>query len=333
MSISYGEAKRILRKYVGNAGSCNPQDLDIFVKKVLQYIMYSGQHGSERKFCFCAVNGCFTLPYELDVPLKVTIDKEAGQVWNRWYEFRTGFDGSRCYEAADALFEEPNHYPTVYDLPSCGARVGVMGTSCESPDAHVIVYGLDTTGREVFTFHKDQRIKGEYLSIKKGVVSTSNVVFGKITEVSKTETVGYVNALWISENGESRGFLADYSPLETSPEYRRVRITGHPCKPFHKITVLGRIRLKDKYADDERIPFDNYMVLDLAGQFVNSSTNDDPQGASLKDQQVVTLIEREGVYKRVNTGNPFDVYVPLSPGGIPKLQGRARRGHRRRGRI
>lgn len=319
MAITYGEAKKLLRKYAGNAGSCDPKDLDIFVKKTLQYMLYSGEHGCERKFCFHATNGCFTLPYELETPLKVKIDGEVGSVWNRWFEYQSGLNLRDSWEAPDALLEEPNLYATVYDLPSCGARVGVLATQPEDAAAHVIIKGFDTTGREVFTYHNGERVVGEYLTVSPGRVTTSNVVFGKITAVTKSITRGYVNLLWVSEDHSRRGFLADYSPYETQPEYRRVRIVTSPCKGHHKVSVIGRIRLKDYYADDDKIPFDNYMALDIAGQFVNSNTNNDLQAAQLKDSQLTTLIERESNYKKVNTGNPIDIYRPLSLGAIRPL--------------
>lgn len=322
--ITYGEAKKQLRKYANTAGSCNPEDLDLFVRKVLQYLLFSGEHGNERKFCFHAENGCLTLPQELETPLKVRIDGVVGQVWSRWFEYHSGVDLDKCDDVNRAMYEEPNRFPTVYDLPEQGAYIGALGTCNEAEDSHIIVKGLDTTGRTVYTVHKGEKIVGEYLSIKKGKLQTGSVLFGKITEVSKSKTNGYVNLLWVSSDKLNRGFLADYDPYETKPEYRRFKFVS-PCKGVRKVSVIGRIKLKNYYADEDKIPFDNYLALDFAGQYINSNTNNDLQVAIAKDQQVQQLIEREGNYKKVNTGIPMDVMVAKSPGSIFRLHRSTRR--------
>jgi len=82
--ITYGEAKRFLSPYAGNAGiGASSSGVDFFVKQVLDYLLISGQHGNLRTFCFTTNKGCITLPYELEVPLKVKIDSEVGTGRNK----------------------------------------------------------------------------------------------------------------------------------------------------------------------------------------------------------------------------------------------------------
>lgn len=318
MHITYGEAKKILSPYASVAGSCDPQKIELFVMEVMQYLLYSGETGSLRKFTFHAKNGCFTLPYELEVPLKVKVGEQVGQVWSKWFEYHSDLNMGECSPAQTALYEEANTFPTVYDLPSCGAKVAALATCIESPDAHVIVKGLDMTGREVYTVHKGEKIHGEYLSLQKGKANTTNVLFGVITEISKSKTNGYVNLLWVNENLTQRGFLADYDPYEQNPGYRKVRILI-PCPSLTKVSVLGRIRLKRYYADEDRIPFDNIRALTLAAQAVNSERNNQNDTAKYKNDQLQVTITNEATYKNVNTGIPIDTFRPTSMGSIPKL--------------
>lgn len=113
--IKYGTAKEILSKYLGIGGRCpTAEGVDLFVKQVLQYLIYNGVYGNERKFIFHAERGCFTLPRELEVPLKIRIDGAIGSVWNRWFEYHSGNDfiDSECL-ANDSILEEPNQYPSL----------------------------------------------------------------------------------------------------------------------------------------------------------------------------------------------------------------------------
>lgn len=326
--ITYKEAKQILSKYQGVAGTC-PDDAktELFVKQVLQYLLLKGTYGNERKFCFHAQNGCITLPKELETPLKMKIDGAVGSVWNRWFEYHSGNTLDDGCLAQESLLTQPNRFPTVYDPPSCGSFIGVVGNCEESADAHVIVKGEDSTGRTIYTSHKGEQIVGAYLSIKKNVITTSCVKFAKITEVSKSVTKGYVTLVSLQEDGLSRMFLSDYEPYETNPSYQRARIISQPCPSICAVSVLGRIRLKDHYSDSDVIPFDNIFLLDVAGQTIQSMYNTDVASAVTRDQFAEKLIETEGNYKKVNNGQPVEIFQPLSAG---RIMGSRRAGRLRR---
>lgn len=322
MPITYGRAKEILARYVATGGVCPTNPLvDNFVREVLDYMLVSGHFGSEHKFCFCAQNGCITLPYELETPLKIKIDGQVGSVWDRWFEFHQTKYLENCIPASNALEEDPNYYPTVYDVPHGGARVGVMGTVNEAEDAHVIVKGIDLTGREIITDHQGNQIIGEYLSIKCGTIRYTNASFSKITGIFKTKTVGYTTLYWVHPGNNLKGFLSDYSPLEELPQYRRFKLTS-ACwrgEPIVKVSILGKIRLKPYYADNDIIPFDNTYTLNLAGQAVNANYNTAPDLAIAKDKQLTEIIGRENEHKKIENGQPIEFYHPTSAGAIRNI--------------
>lgn len=328
--LTYGQVKAVLAKYAGTAGKCSTSNIDLFVKMVLQYLLLHGTYGNERKFTFHAERGVITLPKELETPLKIKFDGVVGSVWDRWFEYHSGNLLDVDCIRSDAILEEPNLFPTVYDIPSCGAYPAVMGTCKEADDAHVVIKGTDPTGREIYSVHKGEHVTGVYLSIKKGILQSSSILFGKITSVYKTETNGYVNLVGLlDDSGCNRKFLADYAPYETAPGYRRIRVVIPDCPPVCKVSVLGRIRLKDRYADDDVVPFDNLYLIQTAGQTVNSMANDDIQVGLEKDKYVKGLIETEGQYKKINNGQTFEINKVLSGGSI-KNAGRARRVYRSR---
>lgn len=319
MPITYGDARTTLARYAGRGGKCaSGRETDLFVKKVLQHMLFKGSYGNLRKFCFCSHKGCITIPYELETPLKVKIGNRVGTVWDKWFEYYNIGEMEMCVPCSEAMYEEPNRFPTVYDPPS-GSRIGALATACEDADAHIIVQGKDPTGREVITNHEGTQITGEYLRIVKGQLRYTQVAFGTVTGIQKTKTNGYVQLFWVNPDTNIKGFLADYAPGEELPSYRRYKLTNQYCNSTVQVSVLGRIRLKDNYADNDIIPFENLYALELAGQSINANFNNDPEMAKAKDSFLQDSIISEGEYKRVQNGQPVDIMYMTSAGAVRNI--------------
>jgi hypothetical protein len=284
-------------------------------------MLFSGQHGNLRTFSFCAQKGCITIPYELEVPIKIRIGDRVGTVWDKWFDYHSSKDMYDCMPADKAIVEDPNYYPTVYDIPfAAGARIGALATCQEDADSYIIVQGLDATGREIITTnYKGEQIVGEYLRLTKGQLKYTANSFAQLTGIVKTPTNGYVQLFWVSPSNNLKGFLADYSPLETAPSYRRFRLTAPWCTETVKVSILGRIRLRAAYTDNDYIPFDNVYALNLAGQEINANYNRAPDLAIAANKQLVNNIDLENEYKRVQNGQPMEVFVPLSGGAIKNI--------------
>lgn len=319
MPLTFGTAKKIIAKYAGQGGKCpTSTDVDMFVLQVLQKLMYSGSNGNLKKFCFNAINGCFTIPFELDVPLKVKINNQIGTAWGKWFEWYNYVEEEGCVPAAKAIIEDANTYATVNDLPSGGSQVGAIGTVNEAEDAHLLVQGTDIGGREVYTMHEGKQIVGEYLRIKKDELRFTQTFFKTIRNIVKTKTKGYVQLAWINPKTGAQGFMSTYGPNEEIPAYRRFKITS-PCGPCIKVTVLGRIRLKENYSDQDVLPFDNIEALNLAAQSINSDYNFDSNTAAAKQNAMQASIDKENEYKRVNNGSPIEIFMGNSPGLIKNI--------------
>jgi len=318
MPITYKEAKDKVSEFAGRGGKCaSAPEVDSFLREVLTYMLNSGQYGNQRTFTFTAVKGVITVPFELETPLKVKINNEVGMAWDRWYDFMPFTDLNGCLPD-NALVEESNYSPLVFDVPPGGAQIGALPMCDESADAYIIVKGQDCTGRQIITTHNGESVVGEYLSLVKGQIRYTQTTFGKITEVVKTKTNGYTQLLWVNPSTQERGFLADYSPFEEHPQYRRYRLNTR-CSPFAKVTVLGRIRLKPYYADNDLIPFDNLFALSLAAQTINRAYNKDYQNAAASDNLMMTQINREQDMKKVNSGRAIEVGMITSGGSIKNI--------------
>lgn len=318
MSITWREAKATLARYVGRSGTCpDDAEVDLFVRKVLQYLLFSGQYGNLRKFCFHTVKGCFAAPYELETPIKISIDGAIATAWSKWFEWHPGAPLYECVDAGEALFEEPNYVPTAYPMPPHGGFVGVLSLGHEEPDATIVIQGQTPAGQDIYTFDSNgDRIAGERLTIKKGEIRYTQCIFGKVTAVTKSRTNGYVQLYWMRPDKGVKGFMSEYTPVEETPQYRQFRLTSCSEGPTVKVSVLGRIRLKPHYLDNDLIPFENLYTLEVAGQQCNAQYNNEVQIAKAKDETVLDMIGRENEYKKVDTGKPLEVFIPTSGGSI-----------------
>lgn len=319
MALTFGQARQLLAKYAGPAGHCPSTDeVQLFVRQVLQYILASGAHGNIRKFVFNAVNGHFTIPYELETPLKIKIDGVVSNVWSHWFDFyHTGHEHG-CMEAQDALVEDPNYYSVVYDPTPPYSRIGVVGLVDEDKDAHIIISGKDATGREVVTQHQNKEIIGEYLQIIRGKLQISQVNFNQITSIQKSRTKGYATLYGVDIATGIKKFLSDYAPFEEIPRYRRFNLTSR-CSDSVKVTILGRVRLREYYSDNDILPFESLYALELAAQTIQASRNTQPDVAQAKDVMLTNLIGRENSTKQINNGQPVEMYKPLSMGSLRNI--------------
>lgn len=330
MAVTFGDAKKILAQYAGRGGKCISEDSDevnLFAREVLQYMLISGAYGNQRTYCFHAYKGCITLPYELDVPLKVKVDDVVGEVWDRWFQFypESQFSTVGCCDANEALSELPNTSPTVYDIPAGGGRPAVIATACEEADAQVVIQGIDMTGREIITNHKGVQYYGEVLRLKRGEFRYTEATFSQITGVQKPKTNGYVQLVSYNPTTQSKTFLADYTPYEENPTYRRYKLAG-PCNRYcnstaAKVSILGRIRIKDRYANNEFIPFDNLLAIRLAGQRVHADVIGDVATSQAKDALLGKVILQESTYKKPATAQPMEVFPLMAGGAIKNIVG------------
>ncbi len=164
MIITFGEAKSELAQYAGKAGRCSDDtQVDLFVKEVIQQLLFRGANGNLRKWVFHTQNGMFTAPPDLELPLKIKIDGEVGTSFDKWYEFYDHNTLSDCSPCEEGLFEENNIFFTAFDLPPQGARILAKPLCSEAVDAHFIITGKNEFGEEIFMPHKGEQFKGEFV--------------------------------------------------------------------------------------------------------------------------------------------------------------------------
>lgn len=315
--LTFGEFREIVAPYAGRGGKCpDAKEVSTFAKTVMQYMLIEGADAGIRKLSILAHRGCISLPPEVEVPIKARIDFSVAEVWNKWAEFHSGTDGfESCLPAGQILAEDGTFTPLAYPVPPGGSVVGVMG-SCDE-EGVVIVQGKDPTGREIYTTYGDEKIVGERFTIKKNTLQYGQIKFGEITGVTKPQTFGYVSlhAVDVAKQKITQ-FLADWSPSEEKPMYRRFRVIARECGPLVKVSMLARVRLKDNYSDNELTLFENRLTPMFAAQRIQSEANSDTNTASYKRDALKDMLNSEAEFKHAGGSSAVDVYHPLSGGAI-----------------
>jgi hypothetical protein len=283
----------------------------------MEYLLFSGSHAGTKRLDICAYKGCVTLPQEVELPIKVRINGRVADVWDKWFSFRSvSEDFEKCYPAGDILLDDGSTTPLAHNIPTGGSIVGIMATCDEDSSADVIVQGNDVTGRQIFTFDKNgNKVTGERFSLTKNQIRYGKVTFGEVTGIVKPVTNGYVTMWAVNPSTDKRTFLADWSPSDTRPLYRKFRILARECPPIASVSMLARVRLRDTYLDNELTLFDNSLAILLAAQRLQGEINNDVDVANYKRQATEDILEKEAGYKRVS-GLPVDIYFPLSGGSI-----------------
>lgn len=324
MSLTFGKAKEICQSYCGISGKAfDSKELHDFTLKTLQYLLITGSPGGEKLFDINTGRGFFTAPYELETPLKLLVNGRVGNAVNKWFEFRSKPPNcDRFLECADLIIEDTNVYYTAYDGPE-EFQIGIRANAIECNKVF-IASGIDPSGREIFTQHKNTSQSGELLEIPENTATIvwTNVFFSKIIGVSKEVTNGYLSCYWRDRRGNI-GYLSDYAPVEETPSYRRFQLNIPNCPDPAKISIIGRTRLKPTYADNDRIPFDQLYAIEVAAQQIQSQSSKQLELAGSQDQFLQQLVERESTHKKLNNGLPIEQFFYTSGGTI---QGIVRKG-------
>lgn len=325
MLLTFGDAKKFLSRYAGKAGSCKDDAIvDLFVKSVIQELLNRGANGNLRKWQFYTQNGTITLPPDLLLPVSIRIDGPCaagspGRVYDKFYEFYEDATLTDCTPWEKGAVEEPNTFFTQYDIPLCGARILAVPRCCEDAGAHLMLYGIDKEYKDIWVPRKEGgKTKGEYLSIQKENSKYTLACFTSFTSIEKTVTKDYVRLYWYNPDTQAKGLLADLRPNETRPSFRRARILGADCNQSVKVTVLGRVRFYDNYADSDIIPITSLRALKLMAQTLQAEDNDNIQVASYKGQRVTDVIENENRYNRTPQAS-VNFEPETAPSGIRNI--------------
>lgn len=325
------QAREAIADYVGKSGKCaDHPDVERRVMSVVQEMLGHGAYGSIRKWTFHACESAITMPIDLEVPLRYSIDGYPESVWSKWYEFSemSGAGELARMQEAVSLIEETNEVFTSYNIPVGGARIAVSlawpgGTKQkkEAADAYIIIHGFDSAGRKIETgLTAESLAGGERLQILNDKTVYGTAEFARITGIEKSPTNNHVRLHWYRPAKREFGFLAEYRPSDIRPSFRRFRIPGiDPSRSAcgcALVSILGRVRMLDRYHDNEVLPVTNLRALEVLAQSMFAADNDNILTAGSKEKMAAASIAREVEYKRPAAEEGFDFYEETAPGNM-----------------
>lgn len=302
--ITFGELKA---KCVSAIGTCSDTKASELAIAALKYLSNQGAFGELKKWRIYACDCWITLPQDMDTPKKVSVNGNPRPVQNFWHEFNDvhSIDSKdihsrfSCDSAGGGIRIEPNVFATAYDMPKCGGYVYFAPISIPGSPLYIekegitgIIHGKEySTGAEINIAHDNKLRRGEVLSIANNDFPKSSVGYSEITNVIKPQTLNRIGLYW--ENNGEIGLLGEYDPFETRGRFRRAYIEPM-AKDYNNccvcLTVLGTIRIKEYYDDNELLPFDSAVDYTLVLKSLNgiiNANNSDEMNVAIRQKQLV----------------------------------------------
>ena len=253
------------------------------------------------------VCGWLTLPYFVGTVLAVNVAGQPAQFRNAWFEYAASGPGSapnsgNIYNAGSfygqagtngggwngQTWDDREWSPTFEDLREWSALAAICENPADGTGAlKLVVEGEanDGLGNAIF---KTVEIP---LLANTGTTDPQATMWRKITRVVKPLTAGYVRLLGFPfRQGVKAVTLGFYGPRETTPRYRRIRVS-QACQ-----CVKVRYRLADikLLADYDVIPINSRQaMLELIKSLRLSDTNNTEQAAVYEAHARALLREKQ----------------------------------------
>lgn len=326
MLITFEQGFKYVGPFLGKNGyaECDIIDPTARLHFCVLLEQYVNRNGTEKKFCIRTCDNCFTYPRDMAKAIKVKINGKVETVGSFWYEFQDGVDCSEDNWGLAGIVQEPNTFPTVFDVPKTGAYVlAELSKFCKNKEGlTTIIQGLDAeSNEEVYTQHKGELIKGEVLTLEPGVSKRTNKRFSKITNIIKDETLDWVQYRYQSNKSDTPRFLSKMAPRETVGEFRRGKLTGHEMDDgcCYELTILGRVLVRSDYHNNDVIPVSSLEALRQTAEAMQAAANNNIPVLTAKLQLADRIMDDKHEYDRVGE-EPFNFVRVLSAGSIRHIR-------------
>lgn len=286
--------------------ACREDVLDA-IQESLEWMLLSGGGKILREWEVIARNGVFTLPRDLETPVKYKFSQLAvdgsGIFHTAYYSY-----SSNSIQNTEGYLDwkfgvKANPVATQFFPPICGCRILATTTNKADVGKKIEVTG-SLNGFEHAPIHYGKKTAGEVLTIyaqddphKK----YSSRVFDDISAVFKDRTDEYVMLSGIDSN-KRQYFLSYYHPDEEIISYRQVSATPNiQCVPNCdcKIYILGRVNPTIRYTRcNDVLPITSPIMLKyLAEKFKHQEASNFNEVAAL-NAEIVDIIRKERKYQR-----------------------------------
>lgn len=286
--------------------ACREDVLDA-IQESLEWMLLSGGGKILREWEVIARNGVFTLPRDLETPVKYKFSQlavDGSGIFNSSYYSYSSRSIQNIEGYLDWNFQvNANPVATQFFPPKCGCRILATTTNKKDVGKKIEVTG-SLNGFEHAPIHFGKKTAGEVLTIyhqKDPHKKYSARVFDDISAVFKDKTDEYVMLSGI-DSKKKQYFFSYYHPDEEIISYRQVSaIPSVPCVSNcdTKIHILGRIVPTIRYTRDKDVlPITSITMLKyLAEKFKHQEASNFNEVAAM-NAQIIDIIKKERKYQR-----------------------------------
>lgn len=307
--ITLASAIREFSAELGCGSDKDREDIIRFITKAIEYLLLNGGGDILREWKIPVRNGRFTLPRDVDTPVKYKFAETAAYgfgTFNSPYFSYSSNGIQNCCGYFDwdnyRIALSANRVATQFYPPNHGVRLVATTRDEETVGKKIMVAGKQR-GMQVAPKHKGFKTSGELLTIYHEEDPNKKYgawLFDEITSVVKDETCDYVMLSGI-DNTDTFYHLAHYHPDETVPQYTEGHVFDCPCNNQcdYLISILGRVNPSIRYIRDEDIlPIDSLEMLGYLAKRARYYENSDFNDVNFMEAQIAKLIKKTVAYQQ-----------------------------------
>jgi hypothetical protein len=252
------------------------------------------------RYRFTVYDGAVTLPGDLERIMAVAISGSPIEMRSPWFEFDQFGPGPQEGWTGVDLGLDRGEVATFRDMPAgIGQIIRVYADEDERIDAvrpKLTIMGYNEFGEWVRTSTVDGWIDGEEVELDgdsiQGYVSTSNK-WTQIESVIKPETNGTIR-LWATDADLVETNIANYTPRETRPSYRRYLFPAvTPSDQAQSVLTRCRRRFVPIRGDNDWVTITNLAAMELMLRAIQKREAEDLDGYISYKNAAAALLTRE----------------------------------------
>ena len=328
--ITLGKAIQVFQGELGCTGLDGRENIIDAIQASLEFLLLSGGGELLREWIVTVRNGRFTLPLDLETPVKYKLAKNAscgyGVFHSEFYPY-----SSQSVECCNSYSDwgrlnvhiRANRTPVQFQPPPTGIRLvattrdnrdigkklSVNGNRCQMQNLPVY-FGMKVGG-DILTIYAEDDPNKRY----------GSWIFDEITGVVKELTCSYVMLSGIDDQTGQWYFLSHYTPDEEVPQYTECEIHSCDCCEGcdYKLHILGRTQTGIRYIRDEDIlPISSIEILRLLAKRARYDEGGKMQEVSAMETRIIGTIKKQVAYQNsANRNLSFDFRA--SGASVPNL--------------
>lgn len=307
--ITLAKALSVFQSEIGCGDTNSRDNLIDLIQSSLEFMLLNGGGNLLREWVVTVRNGKFTLPLDLETPIKYKLGKTAnagfGTVNSPYYSYGSQSITSCCGFndwSGLAIEIKANKVPTQFEPPEKGAQIVATTRDCRDVGKTIIINGKRCKN-QILPTHNGYKVSGEPLKIYReddNDKKYSAYFFDEITSIIKDLTCSYVMLSGIDGCGNWY-FLSHYTPDEEVPQYTQCELLVCDCRDScdFELHILGRIQTGIRYIRDEDVlPISSIEILRLLAKRARYDESGDMDMVNVLETRIRTTIKKQVAYQQ-----------------------------------